>query len=56
MQGGLPDLFLWNLEREECKLAEVKGPNDRLSDRQRAWIGVLTEIGFKVEVFKIQDK
>lgn len=56
MSGGLPDLFLWSSSRQACKLAEVKGPNDRLSDQQRAWIVVLTEIGFDAEVFKVKDE
>src|SRR5689334_20584250 len=25
--SGMPDLFLWNVQRKESKLVEVKGPN-----------------------------
>ena len=52
--GGLPDLFLWNVERGDCKLVEVKGPGDRLSAAQRAWITTLQQMGFDVEVFKVE--
>lgn len=39
--GGLPDLFLWDTSKEKCKLVEVKGPKDRLSDKQTAWLRYL---------------
>lgn len=52
--GGLPDLFLWNKKRKECKLVEVKSPNDRCSDKQIAWIQVLKNIGFQIEIFKVR--
>ncbi|KAF8477299.1 VRR-NUC domain-containing protein [Kalaharituber pfeilii] len=48
--GGLPDLFLWSIERKECMFAEVKSENDRLSDTQRLWIHVLCSAGIKVEL------
>jgi Fanconi-associated nuclease 1 len=48
--GGVPDLFLWNLERGEVCFAEVKSENDRLSDTQRLWIHVLTGAGVRVEL------
>ncbi|XP_073151250.1 fanconi-associated nuclease 1 homolog isoform X2 [Henckelia pumila] len=54
--SGMPDLLLWRLHdcyRGEAKLVEVKGPNDRLSEQQRAWLLVLIECGFNVEVCKI---
>jgi len=51
--GGLPDLFLWNEERSECKLVEVKGPNDRLSFQQKAWLHTLATV-FRVEVLKVK--
>ena len=40
--GGMPDLLLWHAGRRAAKLAEVKGPRDRLSDQQRAWMAALT--------------
>ncbi|KAG6420126.1 hypothetical protein SASPL_116645 [Salvia splendens] len=42
--SGMPDLLLWRLHdcyRGEAKLVEVKGPRDRLSEQQRAWLLVL---------------
>jgi VRR-NUC domain/Fanconi-associated nuclease 1, TPR domain/FAN1, HTH domain len=40
--GGLPDLFLWRVDEStgkyRAKLVEVKGPRDRLSHQQHAWL------------------
>lgn len=33
--SGVPDLFLWNHERRECKFVEVKGPGDSLQENQK---------------------
>ncbi|KAF2636219.1 hypothetical protein P280DRAFT_160805 [Massarina eburnea CBS 473.64] len=54
--GGVPDLFLWKLPKEDeeekgsVKFAEVKSENDRLSDTQRLWIDVLSGAGVRVEL------
>ncbi len=48
--GGMPDLFLWSLERKKVMFSEVKSENDRLSDTQRLWIHVLTGAGIEVEL------
>ena len=48
--GGIPDLFLWHVDRQEVMFAEVKSENDRLSDTQRLWIHVLTGAGIRVEL------
>ncbi|QSS56726.1 coiled-coil domain-containing protein MTMR15 [Histoplasma capsulatum var. duboisii H88] len=48
--GGIPDLFLWSMERKEVMFVEVKSENDRLSDTQRLWIHVLTGAGVRVEL------
>ncbi|KAL4951583.1 hypothetical protein BDW69DRAFT_169747 [Aspergillus filifer] len=48
--GGVPDLFLWSVERKEVRFVEVKSGNDRLSDTQRLWIHVLLGAGVKVEL------
>lgn len=53
--GGMPDLLLWHPERRVAKLSEVKGPRDRLSDQQRAWIAALSEAGVAVEVLKVVE-
>lgn len=47
--GGIPDLFLWSVEKKEVMFVEVKSENDRLSDTQRLWIHVLTGAGVRVE-------
>ncbi|GJN00799.1 hypothetical protein PR202_ga18012 [Eleusine coracana subsp. coracana] len=55
--SGIPDLLLWRFLDErgggEAKLVEVKGPRDQLSEQQRAWILVLMDFGFDVEVCKV---
>lgn len=56
--SGMPDLLLWRFhggDRDggEAKLVEVKGPKDRLSEQQRAWILILMDCGFDVEVCKV---
>jgi len=53
--GGMPDLLLWQPETVSAKLVEVKGPRDRLSEQQRAWIAFLTSQGIQVEVFKVAE-
>ncbi|XP_021765063.1 fanconi-associated nuclease 1 homolog [Chenopodium quinoa] len=54
--SGMPDLLLWRFHGEykgEAKLVEVKGPRDRLSEQQRAWLLTLMDCGFTAEVCKI---
>ena len=48
--GGMPDLFLWHLDKKEVCYVEVKSENDRLSDTQRLWIHVLSGAGVRVEL------
>ncbi|KAJ7979130.1 Fanconi-associated nuclease [Quillaja saponaria] len=55
--SGMPDLLLWRFHGEysgEAKLVEVKGPKDRLSEQQRAWLLLLMDCGFVIEVCKVQ--
>ncbi|XP_053318103.1 fanconi-associated nuclease 1 [Spea bombifrons] len=49
-RSGLPDLVVWNMEKKQYKLAEVKGPNDRLSHKQMVWLHELKRMGADVEV------
>ncbi|XP_072138188.1 fanconi-associated nuclease 1 isoform X2 [Mobula birostris] len=49
-RGGLPDLVVWNSRSLRYKLAEVKGPNDRLSHKQIVWLDRLRKLGADVEV------
>ncbi|EYU45657.1 hypothetical protein MIMGU_mgv1a001078mg [Erythranthe guttata] len=53
--SGMPDLLVWRLHdcySGEAKLVEVKGPRDRLSEQQLAWLLFLMDCGFNVEVCK----
>ncbi|XP_026783354.3 fanconi-associated nuclease 1 [Pangasianodon hypophthalmus] len=49
-KGGLPDLVVWNTSNYSYKLVEVKGPNDRLSQKQQIWLDELQKLGADVEV------
>ncbi|XP_078172244.1 zinc ion binding/nucleic acid binding/hydrolase isoform X2 [Carex rostrata] len=55
--SGMPDLLLWrfyaNSTCGEVKMVEVKGPRDRLSEQQHAWLLVLMECGYNAEVCKV---
>ncbi len=53
--GGMPDLLLWHAGRRQAKLSEVKGPRDRLSEQQRAWILAIAAAGMRVEVLKVKE-
>jgi hypothetical protein len=46
--GGLPDLVLWQPEQRRLRLVEVKGPRDRLSEQQSAWLSALGAAGVEV--------
>ncbi|KAF3457092.1 hypothetical protein FNV43_RR01749 [Rhamnella rubrinervis] len=58
--SGMPDLLLWRFHEEynkaEAKLVEVKGPRDRLSEQQRAWLLLLMDCGFDTEVCKVSPE
>ncbi|XP_016320959.1 fanconi-associated nuclease 1-like isoform X1 [Sinocyclocheilus anshuiensis] len=49
-RGGLPDLVVWSTYNKKYKLVEVKGPNDRLSQKQQIWLDELHKLGANVEV------
>lgn len=56
---GMPDLLLWRFHDEyqaEAKVVEVKGPRDRLSEQQRAWLLFLMDCGFNTEVCKVSPE
>ena len=36
-RSGFPDLTVWNVEKKQCQIIEVKGPNDRLSQKQASF-------------------
>lgn len=54
--SGLPDLLLWQSGPSRAKFVEVKGPRDKLSDKQKVWIDVLTRAGADIEVFKVKEQ
>lgn len=47
---GMPDLVVWDVNNHKCIFVEVKGPNDKLSERQYSWLLKLMEFGANVEV------
>ncbi|KAJ8002558.1 hypothetical protein DPEC_G00160150 [Dallia pectoralis] len=49
-RAGLPDLVVWNTSNYCYKLVEVKGPSDRLSQKQQIWLDELQKLGAEVEV------
>ncbi|EFJ10355.1 hypothetical protein SELMODRAFT_427181 [Selaginella moellendorffii] len=49
--AGMPDLLLW--KEKEARLAEVKGPGDRLSEQQVAWFLILSDANVPVELCKV---
>ncbi|KAF8048759.1 hypothetical protein N665_2413s0002 [Sinapis alba] len=56
--SGMPDLLLWRFKENgyegEAKLVEVKSEKDRLSEQQRAWLLLLMDSGFIVEICKVR--
>eukprot|EP00095_Tigriopus_kingsejongensis_P006449 maker-scaffold384_size188899-snap-gene-0.29 protein:Tk06449 transcript:maker-scaffold384_size188899-snap-gene-0.29-mRNA-1 annotation:"coiled-coil domain-containing protein mtmr15" len=46
-RSGFPDLTVWNPETKAVEIVEVKGPNDRLSNKQILWIDYLNRLGVK---------
>nr|XP_020514088.1 fanconi-associated nuclease 1 [Labrus bergylta] len=53
-RGGLPDLVVWNTTNNTYKLVEVKGPSDRLSQKQQIWLDELQKLGADVEVCHVE--
>ncbi|CAB1331855.1 unnamed protein product [Coregonus sp. 'balchen'] len=49
-RAGLPDLVVWNTTSNTYKLVEVKGPSDKLSQKQQIWLDELQRLGADVEV------
>lgn len=56
--SGMPDLLLWRFKENgyegEAKLVEVKSEKDRLSELHRAWLLLLMDSGFNVEICKVR--
>ncbi|PWN34329.1 uncharacterized protein FA14DRAFT_161759 [Meira miltonrushii] len=54
--SGMPDLVVWRHADKQVRFCEVKGPGDKLSDKQKLWIDVLLRAGLRVEVSKVEEK
>lgn len=53
--GGIGDLCLWDPNRDECMFVEVKGPGDRLSETQIAWLDQMALAGIRVELCHVVE-
>ena len=53
-RSGFPDLTLWNVGTKELWFCEVKGPGDRLSNKQILWLEYLTELGVRASVCHVE--
>ncbi|KAK3608371.1 hypothetical protein CHS0354_030833 [Potamilus streckersoni] len=53
-RGGFPDLTCWNIKSKAVKIAEVKGPGDRLSHKQILWLDYLLKLGVDAEVCHVK--
>ncbi|EFC43708.1 predicted protein [Naegleria gruberi] len=58
-RSGMPDLILWKIQQDgkhEHLLSEIKGPGDKLSEKQIIWIDLLTKAGCSIEVCHVKVK
>ncbi|XP_046860764.1 fanconi-associated nuclease 1-like isoform X2 [Xenia sp. Carnegie-2017] len=53
-RSGLPDLVVWNFACLKYKIVEVKGPNDKLSTKQKVWLDALVRLGAYTEVLYVK--
>ncbi|RUS87029.1 hypothetical protein EGW08_005182 [Elysia chlorotica] len=53
-RSGFPDLTLWNPVTGAFKICEVKGPGDRLSQKQILWLDYLLGLGVDAEVCHVK--
>ncbi|UZJ52639.1 hypothetical protein CBS101457_001959 [Exobasidium rhododendri] len=56
INAGLPDLCVWRYGDRKVKFCEVKGPGDRLSEKQKLWIDILLRAGLDVEVSLVVEE
>jgi Fanconi-associated nuclease 1 len=54
--AGMPDLCVWRYADKKIRFCEVKGPGDKLSEKQKLWIDVLLRAGLHVEVSKVEER
>ncbi|CAD6985897.1 unnamed protein product [Tilletia controversa] len=55
-QSGMPDLCIWKVATKEVRFVEVKGPGDKLREKQKVWIDILVRAGATVQVAQVSDK
>ncbi|ORY81965.1 VRR-NUC domain-domain-containing protein, partial [Protomyces lactucae-debilis] len=53
--GGIGDLCMWNPDTRKCLFVEVKGPGDRLSETQIAWLDQMALAGVDVELCLVSE-
>ncbi|KAJ9058273.1 hypothetical protein DSO57_1013962 [Entomophthora muscae] len=53
-RAGFPDLTLWHPEKGIARFAEVKGPNDHLSQKQQIWLNDLLKAGLRAELCTVK--
>ncbi|ELT97530.1 hypothetical protein CAPTEDRAFT_224412 [Capitella teleta] len=54
VRSGVPDLVVWNVQSQQFKVVEVKGPGDRLSTKQILWLDYLIHFGVQAEVCHVR--
>ena len=55
-RSGGPDLILWSTETNECRFVEVKGPGDKLSDKQIIWLDFFMQNKISCEVCYVKGR
>jgi Fanconi-associated nuclease 1 len=53
-RSGFPDLTMWDTNKGRVTFVEVKGPNDRLSNKQILWLDYLNSLGIEAVVCHIE--
>ena len=52
--SGFPDLIIWNEKFRLLEIIEVKGPKDKLSNKQLLWIEFLCQIGITAKCCRVE--
>ena len=55
-RSGGPDLILWSTELNKFAFIEVKGPGDRLSDKQKVWLDFFMQNSIDCEVCYVKGR
>ena len=53
-RSGFPDLTVWDPASKRVAFVEVKGPGDRLSNKQVLWLEVLAGLGLEALVCHVE--